>query len=717
VISIKRDFFAYLDEMSIITILLPFSYHEGLSSLFFIIIGDQKKPLFIKEKMVLEESIKYICVPPTRLEFGHTYWIVDEHNNQTDLQIGAVIRTPEFDTLFFYNGQDLGVVYQSQSSKVKLWAPTATGVRLKLTAPDGHKEISDMVREEKGVWKLIKEGDLEGFTYTFLVCVNLRWREAVDPYAVAVSANGMEGVIVNLEKTRSPKPILPPFEHPVDAIIYETHIRDLTIHPKSGIKHKGKYLGACELNTTSNEVGKTGLDYLKDLGITHIEFLPVNDFIGVNELGDYSDYNWGYNPLHFNAPEGSYATNPSDPYSRITELKQLIHTVQQQGLRVILDVVYNHVYDREASSFEKIVPGYYFRHDEFGMPSNGTGVGNDIASERFMVRKFILDSVHFWIQEYDINGLRFDLMGILDVETMNSIRERVDHIDPTILLIGEGWDLNTPLSIEKKALIKNQAQLPRIAQFNDQFRDCIKGSTFSLSEKGYVMDGIGNIAQTKMVIAGSIALNEKEKGIFLEPGQSVNYLESHDNHTMWDKFIKIVSGDNEEIIRKYHRLATTILLLSQGIPFLHSGQEFFRTKSGIGNSYNSPNKINQLDWIRKQKFIQDVEFIKGVIELRKSHQAFRLRTSSQICSHFEWLSLKEPLLGYRLKGVKGYGEWVELIVIFNPLNCRETVHLAIEGQWQILLNHEKAGKIPFKQLEKIPFKMEPISAIVLGQLR
>jgi pullulanase len=714
VISIKRDFFAYLDEMNVITILLPFSYYEGLSSLFFIMIEDQKMKLIIKEKTVLEESIKYICVLPQPLDFGQTYWIIDEHNNKTDLQIGAVIRTPEFDTLFFYSGEDLGVSYHPQYSLVKLWAPTATAVRLKLNTPNGHKEIVEMVRKEKGVWELIKEGDLDGFQYTFLVCVNLRWREAVDPYAVAVSANGEKGVIVNLEKTRAPKPILPPFEHPVDAIIYEAHIRDLSIHRESGIQHKGTYLGACELNTSTREGGKTGLSYLKDLGITHIEFLPVNDFEGVNELGDYSDYNWGYNPLHFNAPEGSYSTNPSDPYSRISELKQLIHTVQQQGLRVILDVVYNHVYDREASSFEKIVPGYYFRHDEFGMPSNGTGVGNDIASERLMVRKFILDSVHFWIKEYDINGLRFDLMGILDVETMTAVRNLTDQMDPTFLLIGEGWDLNTPLDVTKKAIIKNQSQLPRIAQFNDQFRDVIKGSTFSLSEKGYVMNGSGNLTQTKLVIAGSIALNEKETGIFLEPGQSVNYLESHDNHTMWDKFSKIILGGSEEILRKYHRLATTILLLSQGIPFLHSGQEFFRTKCGIGNSYNSPDKINQLDWVRKQQYSQDVEFIKGVIALRKSHQAFRLRTASQIRIHFEWLALEEPLLGYKLKGVQAYGGWSEIIVIFNPLNSSETVQLPTKGKWKMLLNHEIAGYKPIKQIEENVITLEPISAIVLG---
>lgn len=714
VISIKRDFYAYLDEMRIITILLPFSYHEGQSNLFYYLEGDQKKILFIKEKIVLEDSIKYICGIMQTFHFGQTYWIVDEHEGKTDLQIGAVIRTPEFDQLFFYNGEDLGVTYRNHQSFFKLWAPTATGVRLKLTSTDGRQNIFDMKREEKGVWVFNKDGDMDGYRYTYLVCVNLRWQEAVDPYAVALTANGENGVIVNLEKTRAPKPSLPPFEHCVDAIIYETHIRDFTIHPDSGVKQKGKYLGASELDTKNSEAGKTGLSYLKELGITHIEFLPVNDFEGVNELGDYTEYNWGYNPLHFNTPEGGYSSNPSDPYSRIIELKHLITTIQEQGIRVILDVVYNHVYNREASSFEKIVPGYYFRHDGFGLPSNGTGVGNDIASERLMVRKFILDSVHFWIQEYNIDGLRFDLMGILDIDTMNDVRELVDQLDPTFLIIGEGWELNTPLPIEKKATLKNQNQLQRIGQFNDQFRDAIKGSTFNIKDKGYVFGTSEKIALAKKVISGSITLKENDSSLFIEPGQTVNYIESHDNHTMWDKFCKII-GNNEEMIRKTHRLATTILLLSQGIPFLHSGQEFFRTKNGVGNSYNSPNNINQLDWRRKQKFIDDVEFIKGVIELRKSHQAFRLRTASQIRTHFEWLDIQEPLLGYRLKSVKGYGEWSELIVIFNPLNSTQAVQLSDTGEWKILLNHEKAGSSPIHLFDKYSIILEPISAVVVAR--
>jgi pullulanase len=714
VITIKREFYAYLDEMQIITILLPFSYHNGQSKEFFYYEDNQRTTLEIKEKIPLREAMKYICYAPSTFKLGQTYWISDEHKGKTDLQIGAVIRTPEFDQLFYYNGSDLGVTYEHRQTSFKLWAPTATAVRIKLVSKTGQESICEMTREEQGVWNYLEQKDLDGFCYTYLVCVNLKWREAVDPYAVAVTANGKAGVIVDLEKTRSPKPLLPPFEHVVDAIIYESHIRDLTIHPDSGVSLKGKYLGAAELNTSSLDAGKTGLSYLVDLGITHVEFLPVNDWVGVNELGDDSEYNWGYNPLHFNVPDGSYSTNPSEPYTRIFELKQLIRTCQEQGIRVILDVVYNHVYDRESSSFEKIVPGYYFRHDEFGMPSNGTGVGNDLATERLMVRKFVLDSVHFWIQEYHVDGLRFDLMGILDIETMNAVRELVDLMDPTFLLIGEGWELNTPLPLEKKATLRNQKNLQRIGQFNDQFRDGIKGSTFSLLDKGYVLGNREKVAIAKHVISGSIALNDGEMGLFLEPGQSVNYLESHDNHTMWDKFSKILHSNNQEMIQKFHRLGTTILLLSQGIPFLHSGQEFYRTKNGNGNSYNAPDSINQLDWNRKQTFNSDVEFIKGVIRLRKSNKAFRLRTSDQIRTHFEWLDLAEPLLGFQLKGIKGYGIWSELLVMFNPTPNEQSIKIP-KGSWKVLLNHEKSGFEPLAIIGNQKIFMEPISAMVLGK--
>jgi pullulanase len=714
VISIKRQFLAYLDEMRIITIILPFSYHEGLSQSFTIADHNEKHPLTIKDRIVLENGYKYICETPFTPTFRQTSWIYDEYGGKTDLQIGSVIRTREFDQLFFYHGDDLGVNYQNQKCEFKIWAPTATMVRMKLSDPLGNQcEMIDLTPAEKGIWTLKKDGDLDGYRYTFLICVNLRWQEAVDPYAVAVTENGEQGVIVHLGRTREPKPSLPAFEHPVDAVIYETHIRDFTIHPNSGVHHKGKYLGVSELGTGSPKTGITGLSYLKALGITHIEFLPVNDFVGVDELGDYSDYNWGYNPLHFNAPEGSYSTNPTDPYSRILELKQLIRTVQQQGIRVILDVVYNHVYERETSSFEKVVPGYYFRHNEYGLPSNGTGVGNDIASERLMVRKFILDSIRYWILEYGIDGLRFDLMGILDIETMNAVREMVDQLDPTFLIIGEGWELNTPIPMDNKAMIRNQTKLPRIAQFNDQFRDMIKGSTFNLQDKGYIFGNVNKVAAAKRVISGSISF-EGERSLFLEPSQSVNYLESHDNHTMWDKFVRM-NVPTEWIIH-YHRLATTILLLSQGIPFLHSGQEFFRTKNGDGNSYRSPDHINWLDWERKEEFKKDVQYISGLIQLRKSNSAFRLRTSQQIRTHFEWLKIQEPLIGYRLKDIKSFGSYLDIIVLINPLTDSKVIKLDLKGDWDLLVNDHKAGTKPIETLKNLTeIILKPVSVVVYGR--
>ncbi|MDZ5472570.1 type I pullulanase [Bacillus sp. 31A1R] len=706
-IAIERIFYAYLDEIQVITILLPKNYHDGQSSKFYLIQRDYQELLTIKEKIELEDSIKYICISPIPPEIGQTYEIIDEYGEKTDLQIGAVIRTKEFDEQFYYDGW-LGVKYNQTETVVKLWAPTATKVKLKLMDQDGkHDESVDMIREEQGVWSVNIQKDLESYHYSFLVCINLEWREAVDPYAVAVTANGEIGVIVDLNKTSIKRNPILPLCSPVDAIIYETHIRDLTIHPNSGARKKGTYVGASEVGTKTRMGHNTGLSYLKELGVTHIEFLPFNDFEGVNELGDKSDYNWGYNPTHFNVPEGSYSSNPNNPYARIIELKKMIQGVHEQGLGVIMDVVFNHVYIRETSSFEKIVPGYYFRHDQYGMPSNGTGVGNDIASERLMVRKFIIDSVRFWKKEYDMDGFRFDLMGILDVETMNAVRKAIDEVDPSTIIIGEGWDLNTPIPIEKKASIRNQSQLPRIGQFNDWFRDSIKGSTFNIHDRGYVLGTEHYFESAKQLLAGSIGLGKKEKGLFLEPIQSVNYIESHDNHTFWDKLSICGNGIQEDILKRQHRLATTMVLLSQGIPFLHSGQEFFRTKKGIGNSYRSPNEINWLDWDLRDENDEHVQYIKGIIAIRKSHQAFRLPTAQLIRKHLTFIQTTKPVIGYMLQQVSDYGNWEKIIALFNPLMEDIEVELP-EGDWKILSNENKASGNPIGEQ---PSKIIPVKAV------
>lgn len=711
-IMIQRDYEAYLDEISLITILLPYDYYEGKSACFFLIEDQEQRPLEILSSESIEGYVKYSCKPEMAIEISSEYSVKDEHGNTTDLQIGAVIRTKEFDDLFYYDG-DLGFVYTKERTTFTLWAPTAGKVKLRLF--DRNNKTPQeflMKREEKGVWTFTMDGDLEGRKYTFLVCVNLRWQEAVDPYAVALTPNGEHGVIINLEKTTLSKKNLPRLKSPVDAIIYETHIRDFTIHHDSGTANKGLYIGAGEMNTKSSDGGLTGLSYVKDLGITHIEFLPFHDFAGVDEIKRSDEYNWGYNPLHFNVPDGSYSAKPEDPYARIKELKELIASVHSLGLRVITDVVYNHVYERETSSFEKIVPGYFFRHDAFGMPSNGTGVGNDIASERKMVRKFIIDSVLFWQKEYYVDGFRFDLMGILDIETMNLIRKKTIEIDPSILLLGEGWELNTPLPPSQKASMRNQAQMPGIAHFNDRFRDRIKGSTFHLYDKGYALGNAGYYQDAAEGIAGSVGIAEA-RGLFHSPSQSINYVESHDNHTLWDKITACFPDGDEHEMLLSHRLATVITLLSQGIPFLHSGQEFFRTKQGVGNSYRSSNEINQMDWSRKAKYNDQVDYIKGIISIRRQHGAFRFSDTEKIRKHLHIVENIKPVLGFALQDVQEFGIWSHILVFINPFQRICSVELP-EGKWSVIANDQYAGLTEL-ELVSATMDLEPISTYVLIQ--
>lgn len=710
----KRLFLAYLDEMNIITILLPLTYQKGVSSSFTISSsGLQHLPLEITATKWIDHYCKYTCYFSGEIFFDKSYWLFDEHGGKTDLQIGAVIRSKPFDEKFFYSGNDLGVTWNNGNTVIKLWAPTAMQVQLKLGAPDGSDhEVMNMKREEKGIWTAALGRDLENYRYSFLVCVNLVWKEAIDPYVNAVTANGEHGVIIKFEKAKRLKACLPPLEHPVDAIIYETHIRDFTIHPNSGIKHKGLYLGAGEIGSKGTDGGFTGLSHVKSLGVTHMEFLPFNDFFGVDETVNSHEYNWGYNPLHYNVPDGSYATDPSVPNLRIDELQQLIEQIHLEGLRVIMDVVYNHVYQREQSSFEKIVPGYYFRHDEFGIPANGTGVGNDLASERLMVRKFIIDSLRFWIKEYDVDGFRFDLMGILDVTTMNAVRTMCDSLKPGMLLLGEGWDLPTPLPPADKAAILNEEKIPRIAQFNDWFRDTIKGSTFNLYDKGYAFGNEYYYVAAKEVIAGSIGFLHRERRLFNEPFQSVNYVENHDNHTLWDKLISCYPETDETLLMKHHRLATCIVLLAQGIPFLHSGQEFFRTKYGVGNSYHSPDSINQLDWERKAKYSRNVEYIKGIIRIRKKFPCFRIRTAKEIRQCLKDFPLPKPVIGFFYQ--KPAGPFSEVLLLINPTSRPQPVKIP-NGEWFVVADDKSIHLSSIPKVRASDILLEPICLNIYGR--
>ncbi|MCP8967498.1 type I pullulanase [Ectobacillus ponti] len=711
-LQINRAFEAYLDAMDQITILLPKPY--GTSGQFLLKRGSEEWNLPILRVSELPQFTKYECRADAYLELGQSYAVADERGAATDLQAGAVIRTKEFDEAYHYGGDDLGVSFTAERSTFKVWAPTASQAKVRLFGKTA--EDHSMVRGQNGVWSCEVPGNLDGLQYTYLVCINLVWREAVDPYARAVSANGERGVVIDLQKAQvQDDAVLPPLPHFTDAIIYEAHIRDLTIHPDSGVWHKGLYLGLTEEHTKSGSGNATGLAYLRDLGVTHVELLPVHDFEGVDEFAPWQQYNWGYNPVHFNAPEGSYATEPNDPYARIRELKQLIAAFHRNGLRVIMDAVYNHVYIRETSSFEKLVPGYYFRHDANGMPSNGTGVGNDLAPERKMVQKFIVDSVMYWLREYRLDGFRFDLMGILDHETMNLIRRRMDAERSGILLLGEGWDLPTPLPAERKATLYNAHKMPRIAQFNDRFRDAIKGSTFHVWEKGYAGGRDFDKHGIEFLLRGSIASDAGAAGMFGEPDQTINYVESHDNWTLWDKLAISNHEEAEEIRRRRHLLATAVTLLAQGIPFLHAGQEFFRTKHGVENSYNAPDEINWMDWRRKEEYSWAVEYVRGLIEIRKAHGALRLPSASLIRRHAAFLPAPGPTILYHLRDVGKWGAWSELLLMFhNEMEAREVT--LPEGKWHVLAEGQKAQPVPLRTFTGSRLLLQPISTYVLAKM-
>ncbi|MGM9985736.1 MAG: type I pullulanase [Bacillaceae bacterium] len=708
-LRVYRLFEAYLDQMDMITVLVPKNYRGGILNNFHLCSDNTYSPLEIIRVSDLGSVMKYECQAHLFIQIGNEYEVHDDFNATTDLQIGAVIRTQEFDEAYFYQGNDLGAMYTKEKTDFKVWAPTATMVKLRIYEKNGIDfNEHEMKRKRNGVWHICLDGDCEGFIYTYLVCVSLVWREAADPYGKAVTVNGERTVVVDMSRTeKMGEKNLPPLEHFTDAIIYEASIRDLTKHENSGVTHRGKYIGLTE----STE--DTALAYLSRLGITHVELLPFFDFEGIDELQPNESYNWGYNPLHFNVPEGSYATDPIDPYNRINELKQMIKKIHEKGIRVIMDVVYNHVYIRETSPFECIVPGYYFRHDNNGMPSNGSGCGNDIASERMMARKFIIDSVMYWAQEYGIDGFRFDLMGILDVGTMNDIRRVLDDFDDTIMTLGEGWNLNTPLLPQEKAMIANARKMRGISFFNDVFRDSIKGSSFSITERGFALGDEWNCDQVKKSLCGSVSLSLGIKGIFVEPNQTINYIECHDNYTLWDKLAISNSEETIEERKKRQMLATSMVLLSQGIPFLHCGQEFFRTKQGVENSYNASDEINQIDWDQKRENEQYVQYVADLIALRKSHGAFRLKNVSKIQQYVSFLHAPPKVIALYLDNVEQLGKWSEIVVIFTNSREKETLSFPEEKNWTVLVEDGIVNLDGIREFVSDKIELQPINTVVL----
>ncbi|MFJ8353849.1 type I pullulanase [Bacillus paramycoides] len=692
-------------------------------------------PFNIKEQKIEIEGVKIKGISPfdtnggditnkvkiiteQKIDLKQTYKVKIENFADANTEIGKVIRSEEFDNLFYYGGNDLGNIYTPQHTKFRLWAPTASEAKL-VTYKKWSDKIGteiNMQQGEKGTWITELKGNQKGLFYTYKVKIGDKWTEAVDPYVRAASVNGDKGAVVDLEET-NPKNWKankkPKFKNPEDAIIYELHVRDLSIQPESGIKHKGKYLGVTEKGTKGPEGVKTGLDYIKDLGVTHVQFLPIFDYASVNEETlNEPQYNWGYDPKNFNVPEGSYSTNPYEPAVRITELKQMIQTLHDNNLRVVMDVVYNHMYNAAESNFHKLVPGYYYRYNEDGTFANGTGVGNDTASERKMMRKFMVDSVTYWAKEYNLDGFRFDLMGIHDYETMNEIRKGVNQIDPSIILHGEGWDLNTPLAAELKANQKNAEKMKGIAHFNDNIRDGLKGSVFEDKDNGFVNGKQNMEDRIKKGITAGIDY-DINSSTYKDPEQVLTYVEAHDNHTLWDKLELTNSGDSEEVRKQMHKLSSSILLTSQGIPFLHAGQEFMRTKYGDHNSYKSTDSINQMDWLRRAAFNNEVEYMKGLIDLRKKYPAFRMTSAERIKKDISFIDAPKNVVAYTIDG-KGNGNKTEYFMVAHNAN-REAVDITLpsKGPWKVLVDGKQAGSKTLYVVHDNKIKVPALSSFVL----
>ena len=527
--------------------------------------------------------------------------------NEYPIIMPNIYSTEKFEKEFTYSGSDLGATYTPEKTTFRVWAPTADAVTLNLYG-SGTPGTDDLVEQlpmtayVNGTWIAEKEGDLNGTYYTYLVSVGGNENEACDPYARATGVNGKRAMVLDLSST-NPKG----WENDTnpnagmtynDAIIYELHVRDLSSDESSGIQNTGKFLGLTETGTTTASGIPTGLDHMKDLGITHLHLLPVYDYASVDETkSDKPQFNWGYDPENYNVPEGSYSTDPYNGAVRVSEMKQMVKTLHDNQISVIMDVVYNHVYNASDFCVNQIVPGYFSRVDADGKYSNGSDCGNDTASERSMVRKYIVDSVKYWADEYHIDGFRFDLVGLIDTETINEVVTEVHKTHPDVIFYGEGWTMDTAVTKDgyKMTTQPNSTDVPGFAFFSDTLRDALKGHVFYTTRKGYV--------------SGAADLADTVKGCFLgqaddwctTPSQSINYASCHDNMTLLDRITKSTPGASKEDHIRMNNLSAAIYMTAQGIPFLQAGEEMLRAKidaSGdfVENSYNSPDSVNSIKW-------------------------------------------------------------------------------------------------------------------------
>ncbi len=616
------------------------------------------------------------------------------YGNEIAIEAEDYYSSAAFEEAYTYTGDDLGATWSAESTFFRVWAPTAVGLKLNIYAAGNGGEaekVIDMTADVNGTWVATVEGDLNRKYYTYTATFeNYEDADIVDPYARSVGVNGQRGQILDLSSTNPDNwdaDERHTYENVTDMEIYEVHVRDFSISETNGIENKGKYLAFTERGTVDESGVSTGVDHLVDLGVTSVHILPSYDFGSVDETKlDQAQYNWGYGPVNYNAPEGSYSTDPYNGEVRVNEYKQMVEGLHDSGLGVIMDVVYNHTYTTQYC-FNRLVPGYFYRPG-----SNGSGCGNDVATERSMVSKFIVDSVKYWASEYHLDGLRFDLMGLMDVDTMNAVRAAVDEVDPTIIIYGEGWSIGTKVTKEdvKLATQPNSKLTPGIGYFSDTIRDTIKGSVFDATEKGYVNGSTG-------LFKSLLAAVQYSKAWAASPTQAINYVDCHDNLTLWDKIRSSNPDDSEEDQIRQNNLAAAIVQTAQGVPFMMSGEEFLRTKTNDDgtfnhNSYASPDSVNELDYSRLAAYPDVYSYYKGLIEFRKAHSALRMTTVEAVDSNFHSAldSTEKGVVAYYLDGTSDSGKAEQIFVVYNGHTEDKSVTLP-DGDWDVYINDTTAG--------------------------
>lgn len=608
------------------------------------------------------------------------------------------------------------VSYSPRQTTFKLNAPKKPTLRIYEAGRGGNaiKKIK-MKQTAENVWEVTVSGDLKGKFYTF----DIGRGETPGVFAKAIGINGHRGAIIDMQTTNpsgwnSDHRLA--LKSPADLIIYEMHHRDFSIDPSSGLVNKGKFLALTE---------QKAIRHLEELGINAVHILPSFDFASIDEANTTTpQYNWGYDPQNYNVPEGSYSFDAEQPTRRILEFKQMVQALHKAGIRVILDVVYNHTFDIEGGNFDRTFPMAYYRYTADGKPSNGSGCGNETASEKPLMRQFMLESMKYWADEYHIDGFRVDLMGIHDIETMNLIRKELSSIDPNIFIYGEGWTAGTcAYPTEKLALKTHIKQMPGIAAFSDEIRDALRGP-FSDEKQASFLGGIAGFEESiKAGIAGMIAhpqvdytkVNYTKEPWANEPTQMIAYVSCHDDMCLVDRLkasIPEAAYDMEEVIR-LDQLAQTVVFTSQGIPFMLSGEEMLRDKKGVHNSFNSPDEINHLDWNNLKKYPQVFAYYKGLIQMRKSHPAFRLGSAELVRKHLEFLPTQQDcLVAFRLKNHAGGDKWNNIYVVLNGNTDLQSVNIP-KGKYTIVANNGVINEAGIGEMEGGEVMIDAQTALIL----